>query len=65
MIFKALVSACVVLVIPRDHPSSARQFSPGKLAGLYALWGFVSLFAIVVLGKRLVGASSDEDTYDE
>ncbi len=66
MIFRLLLVLCVVLVgveiIVNRHPI----FPWEGWIGFYAVWGFVSLFGIVILGKHLRRViKRHKDYYDE
>ena len=66
MIFRLLLALCILLVILEIVVSRHPIFSWEAWFGFYGIWGFVSLFGIVLLGKQLrrfVGRR--EDYYDE
>ena len=66
MIFKSLIAACIALVIVEIIFHRHASFPWESWPGFYALWGVVSLFAIVVLGKRLGRhLKRDESYYDD
>lgn len=66
MIFKSLIAACIALVIVEIIFHRHASFPWESWPGFYALWGFISLFAIVVLGKRLGRhLKRDESYYDD
>tara|TARA_Y100001934_G_scaffold227539_1_gene273370 strand:- start:159 stop:359 length:201 start_codon:yes stop_codon:yes gene_type:complete len=66
MIFRALVCLCIVLVIVEIAVHRHVIFVWEGWPGFYALWGFVSLFTIVILGKQLRRLiKRDEDYYDD
>ncbi len=66
MIFRLLVALCALLVILEIVVSRHPIFGWEGWYGFYAIWGFVSLFGIVLLGKQLRRfVSRREDYYDE
>tara|TARA_B100001175_G_C19097940_1_gene443746 strand:- start:246 stop:446 length:201 start_codon:yes stop_codon:yes gene_type:complete len=66
MIFRIFVCLCVALVIMEIAVHRHVIFAWEGWPGFYALWGFVSLFAIVILGKQLGRLiRRDEDYYDD
>ena len=66
MIFRALLACCIVVVFLEIVVSRHPSFSWEGFFGFYAIWGFASLFGIVLLGKGLRRfISRKEDYYDE
>ena len=66
MIFRTLLCLCIALVILEIIVHRLMIFAWEGWPGVYALWGFVSLFAIVILGKQLRRLiRRDEHYYDD
>ena len=66
MIFRTLLCLCIALLILEIIVHRHMIFAWEGWPGFYALWGFVSLFAIVILGKQLRRLiRRDEHYYDD
>ena len=63
MIFRTLVCLCVALVILEFIVHRHAIFDWEGWPGFYGLWGFISLFAIVMLGKQLRRLLKREESY--
>ena len=66
MIFRLLLALCILLVVLELVMHRHSSFAWEGWLGFYALWGFVSLFGVVIIGKQLRRfIKRREDYYDE
>ena len=66
MIFRLLLALCILLVVLELVVHRHSTFAWEGWLGFYAVWGFVSLFGVVIIGKQLRRfIKRREDYYDE
>jgi hypothetical protein len=66
MIFRLLLALCILLVVLELVVHRHSTFPWEGWLGFYAVWGFVSLFGVVIIGKQLRRfIKRREDYYDE
>ena len=66
MIFRLLLALCVLLVVLEIIVNRHPTFPWEGWLGFYAVWGFISLFGVVLLGKQLRRIiKRQKDYYDE
>ena len=66
MIFRLLLALCILLVVLELVVHRHSTFAWEGWLGFYAVWGFVSLFGVVIIGKQLRRfIKRHEDYYDE
>ena len=66
MIFRLLLALCILLAVLELVVHRHSTFAWEGWLGFYAVWGFVSLFGVVIIGKQLRRfIKRREDYYDE
>ena len=66
MIFRLLLALCILLVVLELVVHRHSTFAWEGWLGFYAVWGFVSLFGVVIIGKQLRRfIKRRENYYDE
>jgi len=66
MIFRLLLALCILLVVLELVVHRHSIFPWEGWLGFYAVWGFISLFGVVIIGKQLRRfIKRREDYYDE
>jgi len=66
MIFRLLLALCILLVVLELVVHRHSTFPWEGWLGFYAVWGFISLFGVVIIGKQLRRfIKRRENYYDE